>query len=78
MIKREFYLTRDDGVSLYRIYSDRGMKILQNTGAVYDEAIDVKDAPYTYTETNEPVEAQEISDTEALNIILGREADDES
>lgn len=52
MIVREFYRTRKDGVSLYRTYSDVGYLIRQTqTGAEYAEAIDVADAPYTYTET---------------------------
>ena len=56
MIKREFYITREDGVNLYKTYSDEGYKIRQiQTGAVYDEAIDVENAPYTYAETDEKV-----------------------
>lgn len=56
MIKREFYTQRKDGVKLYRTYSDAGMMIRQDqTGAVFDEAVDVENAPYTYTETDEPV-----------------------
>ena len=52
MIVREFYRTRKDGVSLYRTYSDAGYLIRQTqTGAEYAEAVDVTDAPYTYTET---------------------------
>lgn len=51
MIIREFYLTREDGVNLYRTYSDEGKYIVQSeTGVSYAEAIDVEDAPYTYTE----------------------------
>ena len=54
MIKREYYMTRKDGVNLYRTFSDEGFKIRQHpTGIVYDEAIDVENAPYTYTETKE-------------------------
>ena len=50
MIQREFYAQRNDGVKLYRTYSDAGMMIRQNeTGAEYAEAVDVTDAPYTYT-----------------------------
>lgn len=57
MIKREFYTQRKDGVKLYRTYSDAGMIILQNeTGVEYIEAIDVEGAPYTYTETETPIE----------------------
>lgn len=78
MIIRDFYMTRDDGVKLYRTYSDQGLRIRQETGAVYDEAIDVEDTTHTYTETNEPVETSDISDTEALNILLGRDMDESS
>ena len=54
MIRKVFYETREDGVNLYRTYSDEGYKIKQHpTGIVYDEAIDVENAPYTYTETKE-------------------------
>lgn len=57
MIQREFYKQRKDGVKLYRTYSDAGMIILQNeTGVEYIEAIDVEGAPYTYTETETPIE----------------------
>ena len=56
MIQREFYTQRKDDVKLYRTYSDAGMMIRQNeTGAEYAEAVDVENAPYTYTETDEPV-----------------------
>ena len=52
MIKREFYMKRKDGVRLYKTYSDAGVKVLQiETGSVYDCAIDVEDANYTYEET---------------------------
>ena len=60
MIKREYYLTREDGVNLYRTYSDEGFKIRQvQTGIIYDEAIDVDFANYTYEETDEKVEIVE-------------------
>lgn len=60
MVKKVFYLTREDDVVLYRTYSDEGFKIRQvQTGIVYDEAIDVENAPYTYTETDEKVEVYE-------------------
>ena len=70
-IVKEFYKTRSDEVNLYRIYSDEGKQIIQNeTGIVYGEAIDVEDAPYTYTESNEDVE---LTAEEALAVILGGE-----
>ena len=78
MIQTEFYSTREDGVNLYRTYSDAGMMIEQEqTGAIYVEAIDVENSGYTYIETNEPIEEDEISDSEALDILLGREPHEE-
>ena len=71
MIKREFYTQRKDGVKLYRTYSDAGMMIRQNeTGAEYAEAIDVEGAPYTYTETEMPIETPEMTDEEYLNMSV--------
>lgn len=56
MIKRKFFRTREDGVDLYRTYSDEGYTIKQEeTGNIYDEAIDVSSANYTYTETDEKI-----------------------
>ena len=72
MIKTEEYMVRSDGIHLYKTYSNASMMIRQEpTGYLYEEAIDVADAPYTYIETNLPIE-DEISDSEALNIIMGR------
>lgn len=69
MIVKEEYKIRADGVKLFRIYSNADKRIIQNeTGIVYDEAIDVENAPYTYSESDEVVE---LSAEEALNIILG-------
>lgn len=72
MIVREFYRTRKDGVSLYRTYSDAGYMIRQTqTGAEYDEAIDVADAPYTYEETEMKIQAEEAAeDADALRARL--------
>ena len=53
MIRREYYRKREDGVRLFRTYSSEGFCILQKeTGEVYDEAIDIEGAPYTYGETD--------------------------
>lgn len=72
MIVREFYRTRKDGVSLYRTYSDAGYMIRQTqTGAEFAEAVDVADAPYTYTETEARIPAEEAAeDTDALRARL--------
>ena len=65
-IVREFYRTREDGVNLYRTYSDEGFYIRQlPTGVEYSEAIDIETAPYTYEETDKPIETEE----ESLNEI---------
>ena len=59
MIIKEYYKTREDGVNLYRTYSDANLKIHKvGTNEVYDDAIDVENAPYEYEETTELVEAQ--------------------
>jgi hypothetical protein len=53
MLVKELYMTRDDGVYLYRTYSNTNKMILQNeTNITYFEAIDIENAPFTYTETN--------------------------
>ena len=57
MIIKEFYGTRSDGVNLYRTYSDANVKIHKiGTNEVYDEAIDVENAPFSYEETSELIE----------------------
>lgn len=64
MIKTE---TRTDG--LIYTYSDVGKKIQKvGTDEIYDTAIDLPNAGYTYAETDAD---SEISDSEALNIITG-------
>lgn len=61
-----------------RHYSDSGMMIRQmETGALYDDAVDVSPVRYTYTETDTPIEGDELTDSEALSIIMGRDMDDE-
>ena len=65
---RVYYTTRSDGVKLYRFavpntktgdeWDKPKFKIRQDqTGILYDEAIDVENAPYTYTETDIPAES---------------------
>ena len=64
MIKTE---TRTDG--LVYTYSDVGKKIHKiGTDEIYDTAIDLPNAGYTYAETDAD---SEISDSEALKIITG-------
>ena len=64
MIKTE---TRTDG--LVYTYSDVGKKIHKvGTDEIYDTAIDLPNAGYTYAETDAD---SEITDSEALEIITG-------
>ena len=56
MIKKEYFMTRADGVKLYRTYSDINHYIRQiETGIIYFDAIDVENTPYTYEETDKLV-----------------------
>jgi len=68
MIQTEFYRTREDGIKLYRTYSNTNMMIKQETGARYDEAIDVEGSGHTYTETDEPIPNEELTDAQALKL----------
>ena len=55
-----------------RRYSDLNMKIRQiETGNLYEDAVDVIPCPYTYEETDIPVEDNELSAQDALDIIFG-------
>lgn len=63
MIIKEFYRTREDGVNLYRTSSTDGLKIKKvGTDEIYDDAIDIEDAPYTYEETDELIESEVLGD----------------
>ena len=79
-----YYMTRSDGVKLYRFatpnvknektgeWDSPKFKIRQyQTGILYDEAIDVENAPYTYTETDIPVEAEATTETEQKAAAFG-------
>lgn len=73
-IIKEFYRTRNDGVKLYRTYSDSNYMIKKvGTDEIYEEAIDVETVTYEYEETDEPVE--QFSDLEqkamAYDILVG-------
>lgn len=71
MIVREFYLTRKDGVNLYRTYSDTDHYIHKiGTDEIYEEAIDVEFAPYVYEETEDIIETSDPLDVESDNTDL--------
>lgn len=73
-IIKEFYRTRNDGVNLYRTYSD-GNYMIQKVGTdeVYEEAIDVETASYEYEETTEPIEQLNEIEEKAMayDILVG-------
>ena len=63
---------------LVKRYSDQGYLIRNDqTGDKYEEAVDIIGL-YTYTETDEYPEGgeEDLTDTEALNIIMGRDQDE--
>lgn len=61
MVVKEFYRVREDGVNLYRSFSNDGFYIQKlGTDEVYSEAIDVENAPYVYVETDEKIETEEM------------------
>lgn len=60
MIIREYYMTRKDGVRLYRTYSNNKKMIIQMpTNIEYSEAIDVENAPYYYIESEKDIVEEE-------------------
>lgn len=70
MIKEEEYRTREDGVKLYRTFSDTDHKIRKvSDGAIYDEAIGISEG-VEYEEVDEYIELEgantyeEVLDTE--------------
>ncbi len=72
-IVKELYKTREDGVKLYRTYSDNNYKIKKvGTEEIYDEAIDVENASFFYEETDTPTETSEIEEKAmAYEILVG-------
>ena len=56
MIVKEYFMTRNDGVKLYKSYSDNHTIIHKiGTQEEYSDAIDVEDAPYVYEETDKEI-----------------------
>ena len=73
-IVKEFYKTREDGIKLYRTYSDNGYMIKKiNTEEIYEEAIDVENSSYEYEETDEVIEDSSLIElkAQAYDILVG-------
>lgn len=65
MVIKEFYRTREDGVGLYKSYSDKGVYIRKiGTDEEYSEAIDVEYSLYVYEETDKPIQVEEMGNYE--------------
>ena len=68
-IVKEFYKTREDGVNLYRTYSDKGYAIQKvGTEEIYEEAIDVETSTFEYEETTETLN-EEATEQDYLNAL---------
>lgn len=66
MIKKEYYKTREDGVELYKTYSDIDHKIInKRTGNLYSEAVDVSEDE-EYEETYEYIEMDGVESYEEV------------
>lgn len=81
MIISKFYQRRDDGVDLYQRKSTLNVKLLQvETGVMYDDPIDIEPCPYTYEETDEPIDSErgELTVADALEVLneFGVDTDD--
>ena len=62
MIVKEFYREKQDGIKLYKTYSDENKYIIKvGTDEEYIEAVDLEDAPYSYVETDKYIQTQETS-----------------
>lgn len=69
-IVKEFYKARNDGINLYKTYSNEGYIIHKlNTEEYYSEAIDVENTPFEYEETEEISEVEQKA--QAYNILVG-------
>lgn len=59
-----------DNGNRIRHYSDSGLRILQNeTGIVYDDAVDAIPCKYTYSETDEPIPVYDEENEEARELF---------
>lgn len=94
-VQAKEYIVRPDGVTLYRFavpnikdeetgeWAEPKFMVKQDqTGLLYDAAIDVEGKGYTYTETDIPVEEQEPTEDDqaqkaaAFDYLTGRSSDE--
>lgn len=78
MIQTEDYSVREDGVLLKRITSTAWMKIADESGNVYNEAIIPASIDKTYTETDEMIDQDDEDLKTIIDIVIaGKEATDD-
>lgn len=85
MIEKTYYDTRPDGVELYQRKSTLKVKIRQiETGEAYGDPIDIEPCPYTYEETDVPIDDGEeptgdltVNDTLQMLNKFGVDTDDQ-
>lgn len=71
MIVQEKFRMEDGGWVLVRTYSDAGMMIRQDeTGDLYEEAVDPEHTGRTYTETDIPAD-DDADAEEIVSILMG-------
>lgn len=57
-----------------RRYSDQNVKLRQiETNTLWNDAVNTIPCPFTYEETEIPIDPVELEPEEAMNILLGRE-----
>lgn len=65
MVKHELYGIRQDGVRLIITYStDKKQLLKMGTDELYEEVIDIEDAPYEYIETDILIEEEQEDEEE--------------
>lgn len=76
MIVKEKYRTREDGVELFKTYSDTDHKVInKRTGYVYSDAIDIKEDE-EYEEAEEYIELEGASTYEEVLKVMQEVADE--
>ena len=69
MIITELFRTREDGVNLYKTYSNKNVYI-QRDSDIYEEAIDPEGTNRVYTETNILIPQEQIQQIEQEEEVL--------
>lgn len=72
-------ITEQISDDLVRRYSSDGMRLLKaGTDELYDEAVDLITAPYTYVESNSPIDEEPAGDDPEMVVQNEPAAEEES